>query len=192
MRVQTCPCAFGAQAREHVQRILAEVHAVVLERGGPVVALLVPAEHPIGLGDAHHLRHAGQHLHLLDRQRAGVADEVDLGQRHFAADFAVDAELDIGQPLQLAGEEPVVGTFGAGVGVEDEDHREAIPAIFQGIKALYARAGRCARPRAAPHQSHARNSASAAAAEFVASAVGLALDSKQPLLLSPYFRGTPR
>src|SRR6185436_3675632 len=120
----------GAQAGEYVQAVLAEAHAVVLERCGAVVALLVPTQDAIGFRYADNLLHAGQHLHLLDRQRGGVADQVDLGQRHLGADFAMDAVLDPGKAVQLPRQGAVIGAFEAGIGFEDEDHGDRLGSVF--------------------------------------------------------------
>ena len=62
------------------------------------------AEHAVGLRDPHDLGHARQHLHLFDRQRRGIADQVDFRQRDLAADFPMDAERDVGKPLELGGQ----------------------------------------------------------------------------------------
>jgi hypothetical protein len=56
--------------------------------------------------------HAGQHLHLLDGERAGVADEIDLGQGDLGPDFPVDPVLDAGQAVELPGEHLEIGTLG--------------------------------------------------------------------------------
>jgi hypothetical protein len=57
----------GAESGKHVKRVLSEVHAVVIERRWTIVALFMAAQHAIRFGDAHDLRDAWQHLHLLDR-----------------------------------------------------------------------------------------------------------------------------
>ena len=79
-----------AETGENVEAVLSELDAVVLERRWSIIALLVPAEHAIGLRNANRLLDARQDLHLLQRQRGSVADEIDLGQRDLGADLAVD------------------------------------------------------------------------------------------------------
>ena len=62
---------------------------------------------------------------MLDCERAGVADEINLGQRDFGTDLAVDPVIDARQAVQLPGQGLEIDTFGACVGFEYEDHRAA-------------------------------------------------------------------
>jgi hypothetical protein len=54
-----------AQSGKHVQRVLAEAHAVVLEMSGSLV-VLVPPQDTVLLGNPHRALDAGQVLHVLD------------------------------------------------------------------------------------------------------------------------------
>jgi hypothetical protein len=64
---------------------------------GRAIVLLVPAEHPVAFRDADDPLDAGQRLHLFNRDRRGIADQVNLSQRLFRALLAVNAHPNIGQ-----------------------------------------------------------------------------------------------
>jgi hypothetical protein len=64
-------------------------------------------------------------LHFLDRQRAGLADQMQFDQGDFFAAFAVNAALHVRKGGDALDQEFVFPAFGAGVRFEDKDHGEA-------------------------------------------------------------------
>ena len=85
--------------------------------------MFVAAKHAIGFGYPHDFCDRRQYLHLVERQCARVSDQIDLGQRDFRADLAMNAKLDAGKALELTDQYSVLGRLGIGVGLENQDHR---------------------------------------------------------------------
>ena len=110
-----------AQARHHVQVVLREGHAVVLETR-QAMFVLVASEHAVFLGYAHHALHRGKRLDLVLVERVRVAEQVDLGETLLLSLHHVRAHLHARQRAQeFAGLAVIVAGF-VDIGVEYQQH----------------------------------------------------------------------
>jgi hypothetical protein len=116
----------GAQTGKDIQVVLAKVHAVVLEPGRSVV-VVVPAKHPVFLGNPHDSIDAGQAFHVLDLQRRGITDEVDLRQHLTGADLVVNAGADVCQVRQVLHQLPEGIAVLVGIRLQYQDHGAVRP-----------------------------------------------------------------
>ena len=121
-----CPHAFpfrshSAQSSEHVQRVLSETQALIIEMGRSVV-VLVTSQNPIFLRYADRLLDAGQRLHVLQLQRLGITDKIDFSYRTFGALDEMFARLDVWQRCQPLHQLPVLLGLWIGAFTEYQDH----------------------------------------------------------------------
>ena len=107
-----------AQASQHMQRVLPELHAVVDEFTGPAVVPMA-SQDTVGLGHPHHPIHARQHGHFGFLQGSGLADQIDFGEDLLGAFFLVHPPLDAGQGVQALGKFRERRAFGNDFGLQD-------------------------------------------------------------------------